>query len=256
MTLVWSGAIVPQADAHEAAPAAGAEGSVSGLDITRPLHRIELRTEFADEGEEDKTTFTLRHVRPVQVADDFRLNLRVELPLVIADSPEEGSETGIGDIRLQAVVVHDDGGPRAWGVGLQVQAPTGNERLGRGQWQLLPLAGYRWSLAGLSEESFFQLVARYRMSFGGDRDQSNISELQLAPNLEIGLPGKVYLSFFPSNDVRYDFKRDGIFVPLNVEVGKEWDRTVLSLEAAGKVISTNGVSPYDWRVEARVGYRF
>lgn len=258
LALLAGGGVAPldaaRAQKAEAMPEEG--GSVSGLDITRPLQRIELRTEFADEGEEDKTTFTLRQVHPVKLDDAWRLNLRTELPLVIANSPSEGSETGIGDIRLQAVAVHDTGGPRAWGFGLQVQLPTGNERLGRGQWQLLPILGHRWSLPTLSEESFFQLVARYRVSFGGERKQENISELQLAPNLEIGLPGRAYLSFFPSNDVRYDFKRDGLFVPINVEIGKEWKRVVVSLEGAKKVISTNDVQPYDWRVEARIGYRY
>ncbi len=243
-----------QAQEAEAAPEEG--GSVSGLDITRPLQRIELRTEFADEGEEDKTTFTLRQIHPVKLDDAWMLNLRTELPLVIADSPVEGSKTGIGDIRLQAVAIHDSGGPRAWGFGLQVQLPTGNERLGRGQWQLLPILGHRWSLPKLSEESFFQLVARYRVSFGGAREQENLSELQLAPNLEVGLPGRAYLSFFPSNDIRYDFKRDGLFVPVNVEIGKEWKRVIVSLEGAKKVISTNDVRPYDWRIEARIGYRY
>ncbi|MFC0202847.1 transporter [Novosphingobium soli] len=232
------------------------QGSVSGLDITRPLRRIELRTEVADEEDGRTATFTLRHDRPQVIATDWRLNLRVEIPLVIDKSRAEGSRAGLGDVRMQAVVVHDGGTGKAWGVGLQVRAPTGDTPLGRGQWQILPMAGYRWSLDELPEGSFLQFVARYRASFGGGRDRTNVSELQLSPNLEIGLPHDMYLSIFPSNDIRYDFRRDGLFVPVDVEVGKEWGRTILSVEAATKVISTHDVAPYDWKIEVRLGYRF
>lgn len=231
-------------------------GSISGVDITRPLQRLELHTEFSEEGEEDKTTFTLRYDHPQRIGKDWRLNMRVEVPLLIVDSPEEGSETGIGDLQFQTVLVHDSGGDRAWGLGLQVRAPTGNERLGRGQWQFLPMAGHRWKLESLAPDSFFQFVARYRFSVGDDSERPNISELQMSPNLEVGLAKHTYISFFPSNDIRYNFRNDKLFVPVDIEVGKEWGRYIFSVEGAASVISSQQYEPYKWRVELRIGHRF
>ena len=240
--------------------AAGAqEAPASGKDITRPLQRVDLRTEVADEGEEDVVTVTLRHDRPVELGDGWRLNLRADLPFKFVDRPETeapGAVSGFGDVLVQAILVHRADERRAFGFGVQVRAPTSDRDVSsRNQWQLLPTVGHRWSLPGISEESFFQAVARYRFSFGGSDDTPTISELQLSPNLEIGLPDRAYLSIFPSSDIHYDFRTDSVFLPVNLEVGKEWGRVVASLEGAVAMIDGKS-APYDWKLEARIGFRF
>ncbi len=231
------------------------DAPVSGKDITRPLERIDLRTEFAREEGESVRTITLRHDRPVELDKGWRLNLRLDLPFKRVEE-DDAAASGLGDILVRAIAVREVDDRRAFGLGLQLRLPTAaEEALGRDQWQFLPTAGYRWSLPQMGEESFFQLIGRYRFSLGGDGDLPALSELQLAPNLEIGLPGRAYLSIFPSSDIRYDFRRNELFVPVNLEVGKEWSRLVASLEGGAALIAGDA-APYKWKVEARLGWRF
>lgn len=227
------------------------EASGSGGDITRPLQRFDLRAEVADAEGDQELTVTLRHDRPVPLGGGWQANLRMDLPLKFADD-----ESGLGDMLVQAIFVRHVDERRGFGIGTQLILPTASEdALGRGQWRLRPTAGYRWLLPRISEETFFQVVARFDFSFAGDDDSADTRELQLSPNLEIGLPGDAYFSIFPSADIRYDFESDEFFLPLNLEIGKEWNRLVVSLEGGVGVIAGDS-APYDWKLEGRVGLRF
>jgi hypothetical protein len=248
IALAWiaCGAEVAQAQMPPAT-----EAPASGGDITRPLQRFDLRTEVAGGDGEQDLTVTLRHDRPVTLGDGWQANLRMDLPVKFAED-----QSGLGDMLVQAIFVRQVDERRGFGFGAQVILPTASEEaLGRGQWRLRPTAGYRWSLPEISPETFFQVVARFDFSFAGNDDTPDTRELQFAPNLEIGLPGDAYLSIFPSTDIRYDFENDEFFLPLNLEVGKEWDRIVVSLEGGVGVISGDN-APYDWKLEGRVGLRF
>lgn len=234
------------------------DAPTSGRDITRPLQRFDLRAEYADEGDEDATTFTLRHDRPVDLGDGWKANLRFDLPfkLVNGEGPGEGSAFGFSDALLQAIFVRETGEDEGFGFGTQVIMPTaGGEQFGRGQWRLRPTVGYRWGTPSISRGSYFQTIVRYDFSIASEEGRGETRELQFAPNLEIELPGEAYVSIFPSTDIRYDFRTDELFVPVNLEVGKQWGRVVASLEGGAAVISGDE-APYDWKLEARLGYRF
>lgn len=252
--------------AFAAAPAlaqpelAGAAPPASGADVTRPDQRIDLRIGSEGKEEEDSVSFILRHDRPVPLGDGWQANLRIDLPFTLSDAitPENrtGTDFGFGDILVQAVFVRPVNDREGFGFGAQMILPTASgEAFGRRQWRLRPTAGYRWLLPEISEETFFQLLARYDFSFAGNDDRGETSELQFAPNLEIGLPGRAYFSIFPSADIRYDFERDEFFLPLNLEVGKSFGRVVASLEGGVGLISGEN-PPYDWKLEARIGFRF
>jgi hypothetical protein len=244
------------AGANPAQAQTEAIGSASGADVTRPLQRIDLRSEF----NEEDTTVTLRYTAPVPLDDGWQANLRMDLPFRIIDeeapATDSGGDVGLGDMLFQAIFVRHVNEREGFGIGTQLIVPTAaGEEFGSGKWRLRPTAGYRWLLPEISEETFFQLLARYDFSFAGDDDRADVSELQFAPNLEIGLPGRAYFSIFPSTDIRYNFEQDEFFLPLNLEVGKEWDRIVVSAEGGVGLISGER-PPYDWKVEARVGLRF
>lgn len=242
-------------------PPESAESSPSGGDLTRPLRRIDLRAGFDEAGDEETFTFTLRHDRPVPLDNGWQANLRIDLPFVFAGqtgpaNAGAGTEAGLGEVLLHAALTRRVNEAEGFGFGAQLIMPTASsDQLGRGQWRLRPIIGYRWFVPEITEGSFFQFAARYDVSIAGDGSRADTSELQLSPNLEIALPGRSYLSIFPSYDVRYNFVRDEFFVPLNLEVGKEWNRIVFSLEGAVGVIKGDR-PPYDWKMEARVGFRF
>jgi len=243
-----------------AQPALAQQGSVGG-DVVRPVQRVELHIEPTGTDDEEEATFTFRYQRPQPLGGGWQVNLRADLPFalnskVTADNQAGDRDIGLGDVLLQAVFARHTSETEGFGIGTQFILPTAREEgFGKGKWRLRPTAGYRWSIPSISKETFFQTVVRYDFSFAGDPDRANVSELQFSPNLEIALPGKAYVSLFPSTDIRYNFIHDELFIPLNMEVGKQWGSLVTSLE--GGVGLTNGEHrPYDWKLDARIGIRF
>lgn len=235
--------------------------SASGNDVAQPIQRMDLRGEISSKEDSDEFTTTLRYARPQPIGGGWTVNLRADLPVVrndevTTDNPNGDHHFGLGDVLVQAVFVRHTSETEGLGIGAQLLAPTASEEgLGKGKWRLRPTAGYRWMLPEISEKTFFQLLARYDFSFAGDKARANVSELQFAPNLEFGLPGDAYFSIFPSTDIRYNFERKTFFLPVDLEVGKEWGRFVASVEGAAGIISGNS-PPYDWKAEVRIGYRF
>lgn len=225
----------------------------SGEDLVDLTRRIDLRVEVAGAEDEEEWTYTLRHDHRVKLGDGWQANLRVDLPFKSLPDEAGGRDFGGGDMLLNAGFVRRLENGEGFGFGAQLIVPTGE--LGREQWRLRPGAGYRWPAHSISEHSFFQLQVRYDFSFAGDDDRPDTRELQFSPTLEIGLPDKAYVSIYPSTDMRYDFERDEVFIPFDVEVGKEWGAWVASVEGSVGLV-TEEHAPYDWKVEARLGRNF
>ena len=232
----------------------------SGVDITQQFRRIDLRLEQNSVDEKDTTRFTVRFEDPVDLGGGWRANLRVDFPFASVDEdPTTGTierKTGYADMVVQALFIHRTAHLRGFGVGAQLLIPTATDPvLGTGKWRLRPTISRRLPLPGVSDRSFFQLTVRHEFSFAGDDDRPKISQLQVAPTFEFGLPGNAYISLFPTPDFRYNFITDELFVPIEIEAGKSWKRTIVSLNVAAGVIKHDFV-PYDWKVEGRIGFRF
>jgi hypothetical protein len=64
------------------------------------------------------------------------------------------------------------------------------------------------------------------VSFAGDPSKRNISNLQLAPLLNIGLPERWFVSLYPSSDIRINFgdpvtgQTGRLFLPFDARVGR------------------------------------
>lgn len=243
-----------------AAPAAAwaeeSESTASGDDIVQLVRRVDLRTEVGSDSGEDEQTVTLRFDNRFMLGGNWRANLRADLPFKRTEQEDGSSDFGRGDVLFQVIFAKKLSNGDGFGFGTQVILPTGVQQSeGRGKWRIRPMVGYRWGAPSITPDSFFQLMVRYDGSLGGGKDRRDTSEIQVSPNLEIALPHKTYVSIMPSADVRYDFINHELFVPVDVEVGKEWGRIVGSLEGAAGIIKDDH-RPYDWRVEARLGYRF
>jgi len=69
----------------------------------------------------------------------------------------------------------------------------------------------------MGTDSYFVPAVRYAMSFAGDPSARRISEPQIAPTLNIDLPGRWFLTLYPSYDIRINLalrkldKPDGFF---------------------------------------------
>jgi hypothetical protein len=127
--------------------------------------------------------------------------------------------------------------------GARLYAPTAEDSLGTGRWQIMPGAGVRYTFLELGEDTFFVPKLRYAISFAGDPSRRNISETQFAPTLNIQLPDRWFLRFYDLYDVRVNFvapvagQTGRLFLPFDAPVGKKLaDGIVLMWEASVPMI--------------------
>lgn len=171
----------------------------NGIDITRPQSAFEMR--FSDQTSSNDTSATNRAAMliwlnsKIPLYADWRLGLLAEVPLVEEtttnfDPLSVKNELGLGDAVFQMFVVHEIKERWAVGVGARLVARTADDGLGSGKWQVMPGFGVRYSLPELGPDSYFVPVVRYAMNVAGDPARRKISEPQIAPTLNIDLPGR------------------------------------------------------------------
>ena len=68
-------------------------------------------------------------------------------------------------------------------------------------------ASSRWRtlfVAGI-DGSYAEALLRYDISFAGDPSKRNISNLQLAPMLNINLPERWFVTLYPNTEIRINY---------------------------------------------------
>jgi hypothetical protein len=243
----------------------------AALDFFRPppnLFQVEADYKTAPGTSRETTTETLnlRYDHAFDLPSGWILVSRSDLPMLaknaISSSDPNGNYlSGIGDIDTQAALIHDIDARWAFGFGLRLVAPTGDDVLGSGKWQLMPLVGARLALPEINKSSYFEPIFRYDVSVAGDPTKRNISNLQFAPMLNIGLPDRWYISFFPSPDIRYNFgdpitgQTGHWFVPFDARIGRKLsENTALSLEVGVPIIREYPV--YSFKTQARLNVTY
>jgi hypothetical protein len=204
---------------------------------------------------------------------DHRLDLtqqsliafRSDLPLLAKNPITSGNPNGdylygLGDADTQAIFVYDFNKRWSAGFGARVIAPTGGT-LDSGKWQIMPIAGLRYGLPEVSRGSFFEPFARYDASFAGDPSKRNISNLQLAPFLNIALPENWFVALYPNSDIRINFgdpvpgQTGRLFLPLDARIGRNLtDHIAVSLEIGVPIIKDYPV--YNFKAELRLNVTF
>jgi hypothetical protein len=214
------------------------------------------------------TTHTqdLRYDHAFDMSSGWILLTRSDLPMrarnPITDSNPNGDYIrGIGDADAQAALIHDINRRWAVGFGLRVIAPTGDDVLGSGKWQLMPIVGARLALPEITESSYFEPLLRYDVSVAGDPTKRNISNLQFAPTLNIALPNRWFVSFYPSPDIRINFgdpitgQTGRLFIPFDIRVGKKiTDNLALSLEVGVPIVRDYPI--YDFKAQLRLNVTY
>ena len=271
-----------QADAEPAAASSQQTGGAgpavenNDQDFTRPENLFQLRYEYRTApgtGSEPGTTRTvttdmvvLRSDVKIDIAPQWAMVLRGDLPFVdrnpiTAGNPLGEFIDGLGDADAQAALIRQIDARWAAGTGVRIIAPTGSPDLTSGKWQALPIVGARYMLPELSEGSFFTGLVRYDVSFAGDPSKRTISNLQLAPTLNINLPQRWFVTFYPNPDIRLNFgdpitgQTGRLFLPFDFMVGRTVMKDVtVSLEIGVPMIRDYPV--YDFKAVTRLNAKF
>lgn len=240
----------------------------NGEDFTRPQSSFETRyiyqTSSGATSQTDRGSWLLRANWKADLDGGWRLGLLAQVPVVdktTVDPPGSDRESGIGDTTLQAALSHAIDRHWAFGFGARLVAPTAEDSLGSGKWQIMPGFGVRYSFLEIGPDTYFVPVVRYAISFAGDPSRRNISEPQIAPTFNVGLPGHWFVTFYPSNDIRINFgdpisgQTGRLFLPLDMSIGRKvTDSLTISLEAGVPII--NDYPVYNFKTELRMVMKF
>lgn len=116
-------------------------------------------------------------------------------------------------------------------------------------------------MSEISPGCYLEPFARYDLSFAGDPSARNISDLQLAPFLNVGLPDSWFLAFYPSADIRKNFgdpvtgQTGRLFLPFDARVGRNLTENIaLSLEIGVPIIKDYPV--YDFKAQIRLNVTY
>ena len=249
----------------------------TGEDFAKPPSNLfQLMYQYRTAPGKGSTTGSLREVttdtlrfrldHKIDLAPQWTLALRSDLPFVAknsiaAQNPEGDYLYGVGDADFQAALIHDLDDRWTVGAGARLIAPTGDENLGSGKWQIMPGAAVRYALLELNPTSYVEPLVRYDISFAGNASKRNISNLQIAPTVNIGLPDRWFVSLYPSPDIRVNFgdpvagQTGRLFLPFDVRFGRKLsDNSVVSLEIGVPLIRNYPV--YDFKTALRFNLTF
>ena len=139
--------------------------------------------------------------------------------------------------------------------------PLRRNSLGNGKWEVMPGFGVRYSFLEINRETYFVPVLRWAVSFAGDPSRRNINEPQIAPTLNIALPERWFVTFYPSNDIRINYgdpvagQTGRLFLPFDAAIGRNiTDRVTAYLEMSVPMISNYPV--YKFKTELRISVKF
>jgi hypothetical protein len=242
----------------------------NGSDITRPQTAFEMRlSDLASSNDTSKTNtaeMLLRMTSKITLDIGWRIGLLAQVPVkeettTTFDPSSVTHELGLGDATFQAYVAHDLTERWAIGVGARLVARTAEDDLGTGKWQIMPGFGLRCSLPEWGADSYFVPTIRYAISFAGDPTARRISEPQIAPTLNVDLPGSWFVTFYPSNDIRINFgqpksgQTGRLFLPFDALIGAKLTNTIqISLEGSVPIVKEYPV--YNFKTELRVRITF
>jgi len=211
-------------------------------------------------------TLNLRYDHAIYLAPTWTLAMRMDLPLLAKDafsSSNPGGDYlyGTGDADVQAAIIHNLSQRFAVGFGARLIAPTGGDTFGSGKWQMMPIVGARYALWEVNSSSYFEPIVRYDASVAGDPTRRNISNLQLAPTFNLGLPDRWFLTFYPNADIRINLgdpitgQTGRLFLPFDARIGRKLsDNAALSFELGVPIIKDYPVYNIKTQVRLNVTY--
>jgi hypothetical protein len=241
------------------------QAAYNGQDFTRPQNLLQFRYEYTTAPGTNRSvttdTVTLRADKKIDLTSQWQLAFRSDLPVraknpITSDNPDGDFLYGLGDADVQAALIYTFNDRWAAGFGDRLIAPTGTNGVGSGQWQMMPIAGFREKFPEIGPDTYFTFLVRYDVSVAGDPSRKNISNLQFAPMFNLGLPDRWFITFYPNPDIRVNFgdpvtgQTGRLFLPFDFLVGRKLTSDlVASLEISMPII--NDYPVYNFKTEAR-----
>jgi hypothetical protein len=237
-----------------------------GLDVTRPQNKFETRFGYKASGTGNSVTegsTLLRLDQRFDLQPQWKLGILSELPLIGRETtspanPGVERELGIGDAYIEPILIRKLNPQWSVGFGTRVVAPTADDALGTGKWQVLPILAVRYEWA---PDTYFAPQVRYATSVAGDRSRQDISVLKIAPTLNIGLPDHWFIALYPSPDIQINYgppisgQTGKLFLPADVLIGRKMSSNlVLALELSIPVIKDYPL--YNFKTELRIQFTF
>lgn len=224
---------------------------------TAPHHAT--RTVTAD-------TLKLRADTRIDLAPDWQLALRGDLPFLArnplnAGDPNASYRHGVGDGDVQAALVHDIDEHWRAAFGARLIAPTGDDDLGSGKWQVMPIAGVRYAMPDVGSGMYLEPLLRYDASFAGNPSRKSISDAQFAPMVNFSFPKGWFFTLYPEPDIRWNFgpavagQTGRLFLPFDARAGYKITRTLtVSFELGVPIVEQYPV--YRHKTELRIDMKF
>jgi len=239
-------------------------------DFTRPetsaTTRFEFRTSSSLTSLTDREQEILQYNSRLDLGSGWKFGWQIQLPFTektttTFDQPGVQGAAGLSDALVQSALIHSIDEHWAYGFGARLVAPPVTESLGTDRWQIMPVAGVRYSFLEIGPDTYFVPVVRYAISFGGNPTARTIREPQIAPTLNIGLPDRWFVTLYPSNDIRINFgtpisgQTGRLFLPFDAAIGRKFtNNLIVSLEVSVPIVKDYPV--YDFKSELKATWQF
>jgi hypothetical protein len=247
-----------------------------GGDYAKPQNLFQLLYEYKTAPGAGAATGTVREVttdtvnlrldQKIDVDPQWTIALRGDLPLIAKNPISSGNPNGdyvygVGDADAQVALIYKIDARWTAALGARLIAPTGDDLLGAGKWQVMPGMAVRYALSEISPGSYFEPLLRYDASFAGDPSRRSISNLQFAPTFNLGLPDRWFVALYPSPEIRINYgppiagQTGRLFVPFDVRVGRKLaDNVAVSLEVSVPIIKDYPI--YNFKSQVRLNLSF
>jgi len=199
----------------------------------------------------------IKPVVPLSIGENRNLINRLIVPVIYQDErfSGEGDVFGLGDITYQGFLSPAKPGKLIWGIGPQLQMPTGMDRLTSDQWSLGPAA------VGLMMPGnwVFGLLVSNVWDIGGYNNAPDVNFFSTQYFINYNMKGGWYLTTAPIITANWEADSDNTWtVPFGGGVGKVFKigKQPVNLKVAGYYSAERPDNASDWTLQAQLTFLF
>jgi hypothetical protein len=200
----------------------------------------------------------IKPVVPLSIGENWNLINRLIVPVIYQEErfPGEGDVFGLGDFTYQGFFSPKKAGKLTWGLGPQLQLPTGMDRLTSNQWALGPAA------VGLMMPGPWVvglLVSNVWNIGGGYDDAQDVNFFTAQYFINYNMKGGWYLTTAPIITANWEADSDNTWtVPFGGGLGRVFTigKQPVNLKVAGYYSVEKPDNASDWNLQAQLTFLF